>query len=184
MAKVEFLLKSKLHDIDIKGLAALKNEYFALLDENKFPIAPLSGGFFEMIDHYKRKNENEPNAIGPYKNITPFEAANRIASDLVIINGLIQLVHDKKLENALFTLRLGTTHVKDKGDFTIKIGMEEFEGEAFNVAPSFLKTKLQKTKSKWIGKNLSYILINNDAFESFKGNLDVRVFKVKNWMVK
>lgn len=182
MAEVEFLLKSKLHDIDVKGLAALKNEYFTLLVENKFPSAPISGDFFDMIKHFKRKVENEPISIGPYKNITPFEAANRIASDLVIINGLIQLVHDKKLENALFTLRLGTTHVKDKGDFTIKIGMEEFEGEAFNVAPSFLKAKLNKTLRKWKEKNLEYILVNYDAFESFNSErYDKRIFIVNNW---
>jgi hypothetical protein len=181
MGKVEFLLKSKLESLIVLELEAVKKEYFGLLELNKFPKSPVCQNFSDMIYYFKRKDEKNPISIGPYKNITPFEAANRIASDLVIINGLLQLVKEKKLENVLFTLRLGTTHVKHKGDFTIKIGMEEFEGEAFNVAPSFLKAKLQKTKSKWKEKELSYILINEDAFEGFKGNLDKIVFKVKEW---
>lgn len=181
MGKVEFLLKSKLNDIDIKGLEVLKNEYFKLLLVNKFPNAPISGDFYEMIKYLKRKDEQNPIAIGPYLNITPFEAANRIASDLIIINGLIQLVYDKKLENTIFTLRLGTTHVKDKGDFTIKIGKEEYEGEAFNVAPSFLSSKLQQTIKKWKGNNsLRYILVNKEAFTKDK-KIDERVFKVDKW---
>ncbi len=183
MAKVEFLLKSKLEQITISELKILKEEYFNLLELNKFPKPPISGNAVEMIHYFKRKDEINPISIGPYKNITPFEAANRIASDLVIINGLLKLVEENKIENALFTLLLGTTHIKEKGDFTIKKGDNEWEGEAFNVATSFLNAKLQKTKSKWKDNpKLKYILINAEAFEGviFK-SLDERVFKVKNW---
>ncbi|MCK6611369.1 MAG: hypothetical protein L6Q78_10015 [Bacteroidia bacterium] len=181
MAKVIFLLHSKLEDIDFSDLKELKCEYFMLLERNKFPIPP-TGHYSKMIGYLKRKDESNQESIGPYKNITLFEAANRIASDLVIINGLIQLTQEKKLNEPRFTLRLGTTHISGKGDFSIKIGDEEMEGEAFNVAPSFLKGKLYKTTTKWKEKNLSYILINDDAFEGFKGRLDGRIFKVKNWI--
>lgn len=182
MEKVQFLLKNNIENIDVSGLQLVKEEYFNLLKENVFPKAPETGGFYEMINYFKRKNENNPIGIGPYRNITPFEAANRIASDLVIINGLIQLIEKNNLENAILTLRLGTTHVKDKGDFTIKIDAEEFEGEAFNVAPSFLIAKLNKTLRKWKSNKLEYILVNEDAFERFEiEKFDRRIFLVKNW---
>lgn len=183
MAVVQFLLKSELEAIDFSGLKSVKKEYFDLLEANVFPKAPENNNFFEMINYLKRKDENNPISIGPYRNITPFEAANRIASDLVIINGLLQLIKEKYIDplNTVFTLRLGTTHIKDKGDFTIKTGAEESEGEAFNVAPSFFKSKLNKTLKKWKGKNLHYIFINEDAFEEFKSDkLNIKVIKVRN----
>jgi hypothetical protein len=181
MAKVEFLLKNRLTDINAEDLLCIKEEYYQLLDENKFSYFPCSNNFSEMIHYFKRKDENNPKSIGPYKNITPFEAANRIASDLVIINGLLQLINEKEIINPVITLRLGTTHVPGKGDFSIKTGNKEFEGEAFNVAPSFLKAKLQKTLQKWKGNDkLKYILINADASTDDKV-LEKRVIKVKDW---
>jgi hypothetical protein len=184
MAKVDFLLKSKLDNISVSELETLKKEYFELLESNKFPEPPKGGDFSDMIHYFKRKDENDPFEIGPYKNITPFEAANRIASDLVIINGLLQLT--KELTNPVMTLRLGTTHVPGKGDFTIKIGNKEFEGEAFNVAPSFLKAKLQKTIRKWKGNDkLKYILINKDVCDGMKiDKKNIRIIPVENWAEK
>ena len=184
MKKVESLLECKLDDISIVELKTVKEKYFELLEKHKFPKPPADGDFSEMIHYFKRKDETNPIAIGPYKNITPFEAANRIASDLVIINGLLQLVDSEPgLVNAKFTLRLGTTYIKNKGDFTIETDVETLEGEAFNVAPSFLKDKLAKTIKKWSQKEkLKYILVNNEAFEHINIQiLDNRVFKVKKW---
>jgi len=45
-----------------------------------------------MIRYFKRKIEGENQSIGHYTGITVFEAANRIASDLVIISGVLQLI--------------------------------------------------------------------------------------------
>ena len=119
-----------------------------------------------------------PLIIGPYKNITPFEAANRIASDLVIINGSLQLIGSQEPESSVVTLRLGAEHIKGKGDFTIN----KFEGEAFNVAPSFLSTKLYQTRRKWRDNQdlLKYILINEDAFRGRFPN-DKKIIIVSNW---
>lgn len=181
MAKVEFLLKSPLENITASGLNSVHKEYLSLLIQNKFPL-PKSDNYDDMITFLKRKDEDNPVAIGPYKNITIFEAANRIATDLVIINGLKLLIDSKKIKDPILTLRLGTTHEKGKGDFTIKMGGNEFEGEAFNVAPSFLKHKLYRTTQKWTDRDLEYILINAEAFENVKFNsLDTRIIKVVNW---
>jgi hypothetical protein len=182
MGKVEFLLKSKIEDIDVTGLKASKKEYFDLLSKNKFPKVPKNDDFYTMIRYFKRKDDKNPLCIGPYKNITPFEAANRIASDLVIINGLLQLIDTReKIHKALITLRLGATHQKGKGDFTIKLGNKEYEGEAFNVAHSFLDSKLRYTMKKWKDNSLlKYILINADALNGKKFD-DERIFIVNDW---
>lgn len=192
MKKVEFLLTKSLDNISYDDLKEVKDEYFILLSENKFPVPDKDSDFYYFIQFYKRKNEKEPNIIGPYKNITVFEAANRIASDLVIINGLFQLIEEKPyLKEAKFTLRLGTTHVQNKGDFTIHISKDnDQEGEAFNVAPTFLKVKLYKTRKKWEkDTRLRYILINEEAFinenhvidENSQDKKEPFIFKVKNW---
>ncbi|MCS4300613.1 hypothetical protein [Chryseobacterium sp. BIGb0232] len=189
MKKVDYLIKPKeLIDIDYKALCAFKERYLGFLNDNPFPKPPVTGAYFEMINYLKRKDINNPQKIGPYQNITIFEAANRIASDLVIINGIIQLVQNNpSLENARFTIRLGILHEKGKGDFTIYLDSEESEGESFNVAPSFLNVKLRNTISKWNKeenqKKLKYILVNDEAFEFVTKSVDKRVFRVKNWEI-
>lgn len=187
MKKVTYLFDpTELIKIDYEMMQTCKKKYFSFLNDNPFPKLPNSGTYFEMIHYLKRKDINNPQKIGPYPNITIFEAANRIASDLVIINGIIQLVEiNPLLKNASFTVRLGILHEKDKGDFTIHLENEDFEGEAFNVTPSFLTVKLRNTISKW-NKNenkgkLKYILVNEEAFKFIVKSPDERVFRVKNW---
>jgi len=189
MKKVIYLFdNSEIVNIDYETLLNFKKRYFNLLEENPFTQPPSEGTYFEMIRYLKRKDINYPQKIGPYQNITIFEAANRIASDLVIINGIIQLVQNNPLlQNANFTIRLGILHEKGKGDFTIHLENEDFEGEAFNVAPSFLNVKLRNTISKWNKEEnrekLKYILVNDEAFEFVTRSLDERVFRVKNWEI-
>ncbi|KAF2082095.1 hypothetical protein [Flavobacterium sharifuzzamanii] len=176
--------QDKLSDLNYEELNIFKTNYLKLLTDNPFPVVPNLGSHYEMITFLKRKDESNPVKIGVYENISPFEAANRIASDLVILNGLLQLIAaNNEIKDAKFTLRLGTTHHVGKGDFTIKIKDEEFEGEAFNAAPSFLKQKMRKTLKKWEGSpRLRYILVNVEAFEFIGASkIDSRVFKVENW---
>lgn len=191
MAKVVSLLTSNTEDISYSGLIVLEQEYYSLL-KNKFQPPPASGDCIKMIHYLKRKDEDKPVKIGPYENITPFEAANRIASDLVIIKGLLQLIKLEKISSKTkFTLRLGTKHEKQKGDFSIKTNRGCYEGEAFNVAPSFYKDKLNQTLSKWrtIKKeykiHLNYMLINNEAvIESDYQRLKtegIKLIGVKDW---
>lgn len=188
MKKVIYLFEnSEIVNIDYETLLNFKKRYFNLLEENPFTQPPNEGNYFEMIRYFKRKNINNPQKIGPYQNITIFEAANRIASDLVIINGIIQLVaKHPELIMARFTLRLGILHEKGRGDFTIHLDNQDLEGEAFNVAPSFFKVKFRNTISKWDkGENtgqLMYILVNDEAFE-FDEPQDQRILRVKNWEV-
>ena len=177
---MKFLLDNDDTDnISLEGLNKLKIKYWSLLRENPFPKPPVSGSSIEMIKYFKRKEKNSLVKIGPYVGISVFEAANRIASDLVIINGILQLITDEKEPcNSDIILRLGNKHVKNKGDFTIN----EKEGEAFNVAASFYKIKYRNTTKKWIDKELHYILVNAEVFdEIIEGVLDPKIIKVNNW---
>ncbi len=191
MSKVIYLLKSNTEKISYSDLKKIQQEYYSLL-KNKFQPPPSSGECIEMIHYLKRKDEHKPVKIGPYENITPFEAANRIASDLVIIKGLLQLIElEKNLLSAEFTLRLGTMHEKNKGDFSIKTNKGSYEGEAFNVAPSFYKDKLNQTLSKWRKikekhhVHLKYMLVNNESVikSDYQRLLNegIKLIGVKDW---
>ncbi len=185
MKTVEELFdRNLLVDMDYQTLLDFKTTYLKLLQDNPFPLSPNSTSFYEMIIYLKRKNQNQAGKIGAYKNITVYEASNRIATDLVSINGLLQLLAVRKeLQGGKFTLRLGTTFENGKGKFTIKINNEEIQGEAFNVASSSLQDRIRNTFKKWKGnQQLKYILVNADAFE-FKGDslIDERVIRIENW---
>ncbi len=166
-------------NINYEKLLKLKKKYWQSLKDNPFPVPPDTGSSIDMIKYFKRNNLEMLNHIGPYYGISVFEAANRIASDLVIINGVLQLIDAKKEPiDSIFTIRLGNKHVPNRGDFTIN----EREGEAFNVASSFYKIKLRNTTKKWIEKDLSYILVNAEVFDEVNGQrLDEKIIKVVDW---
>lgn len=166
-------------DINYLQLKKLKKKYWDSLKSSSFPKPPSDGSSVAMIKYFKRKNIAEYNQIGPYFGLTVFEAANRIASDLVIINGILQLIENKKEpKNSKITIRLGNKHVPGKGDFSIN----GKEGEAFNVAASFYKVKLRNTNTKWIKGELSYILVNAEVFDELENEIPaVNIVKVVGW---
>lgn len=186
-SKVKNLLKGKTENITFDELLILDKEYRECLRNYHFPKPPENTTAIAMIDYLKRRSVDNFCRIGPYENISVFEAANRIASDLVLIRGVIQIINDGHEHNdKRITLLLGTKHVKGMGDF--KIG--DKHGEAFNVAPAFYKAKLYSTIKKWTKNqqesNLSYILINHDVVQesdrltslNFHG---IRIVGVDNW---
>ena len=189
MSKVKYLLLSPTDKITYEQLLALKNEYHKHLRNNRFISFQSEYSILEVIKHYKRRDK-EDLKVGPYSNISFFEAANRIASDLVIIKGLLQICKlNPKLKEKKFTLYLGSRHKKHMGDFLIG----NKHGEAFNVAPSFYKSKIGRTISAWRDKskkkfNLNYIFVNDDAVEL--GDVEkclgqkIILLPVKNWSIK
>lgn len=179
--ETEGITKLDTDGIDFQGLLQLKEKYWRLLEMYPFPKAPASGQIPEMLHYFKRKVQ-DCNQIGHYKGISVFEAANRIATDLVIINGAVQLAKaEEYLKKVKFTLRLGIRHQDRFGDITIG----NYEGEAFNVAPSFLYEKLRKTKSKWLNGGLRYIFINEEVADNLPDIYDeIQIIKVKNWNKK
>lgn len=183
---VEILLKSNTENISYKDFINLKQEYFQLLKEFPLHLSKINNTTDSII-FLKRKISETPKTIGIYKNITVFEAANRIATDLVIINGILQLLNSELKDikqKTKFSIRLGNKHIDGKGDFTIG----DKEGEAFNVANSFFRTKYYKTTSKWekSESNLSYIFVNQEAIpkgftQRRKKHSSIELVGVENW---
>lgn len=104
--------------------------------------------------------------VGPYPNVTLFEAANRIMSDLVILHGVKWLLDKNHFPFSAYRVQLGH---ENEGKFDIEAdnGTQKLAGEAFNVASSFFQVK----KSAMLGKlrreapNHSFriIMVNHDA---------------------
>ncbi|MCD6069304.1 MAG: hypothetical protein K0S33_4130 [Bacteroidetes bacterium] len=164
--------------------SVLCNSYAKLLKNNPFPKTDKTD-YWSHLTFYKRALFS----IGPYQNITVFEAANRIATDLVLLNGIKTILESEKLTDASITIRLGNEYIKGKGDFDIN----NIHGEAFNVAPSFFPEKLRKTLKNINAREIGYIVFNEDALNS-KSNLglyhsniskiecsNVTYIAVKNW---
>jgi hypothetical protein len=189
MNKVKCLLQTKWKEKELNTaeLKSLLDEYHHFIKTNNY-IINKEISCLDTLMHLKRDSCK----IGPWENISPFEAANRIASDLVIINGLIQMVNTNVIsQNSVFKLRLGTMYESNKGDFSINNADGVTEGEAFNVAPSFYKAKLNSTLTKWkkikINKKnqLDFILVNNEVvFEEDITRLKIegiQLIGVVNW---
>lgn len=168
--KKQQLPQSKLEESKFKRLTKLEIEelekvYRDLLEEMPFKNFE-STEYLYVIQRLKREKFQR---IGTYMDITIFEAANRIASDLTLLKGVLQLFtgNNPIPASATVQLRLGTIHEKDKGDFSIFFDnnvedKDGLQGEAFNVA--FLKGKLTNTLKKWANNDkLKYIVFNADC---------------------
>jgi len=139
-------------------------DYQSLLDE--IPCSITSNSVLEFFTEIKRKKIN----AGPYPNVTLFEAANRVMTDLITLYGVKKLLEGKiKGINFLeYKVEFGN---EDNNDNDIFASNDESEliGEVFNVAKSFFQTKKttalkkmrnQKTNIKKIKRLLIY---NSDA---------------------
>ena len=103
---------------------------------------------------------------GPYPDVSLFEAANRIMSDLVILKGIAWLLQNNLFPFSSYTVEFGN---EDENGFDIRAssGTASLVGEAFNVAPSFFQTKKGSAlkKLRRDGSNATYriLMYNNDA---------------------
>lgn len=129
-----------------------------------------------LLDALKRT----PLQAGPYRDITLFEAANRIMTDLVLLHGVRFLLKQKEYPYTAYTVEYGN---EDKNGFDViaRDGERWLAGEAFNVANSFFQLK----KSRMVAKlstareedaTDTVLLFNHDAVDSayrpFAGALD------------
>ncbi len=103
---------------------------------------------------------------GPYRGVSLFEAANRIMSDLVILNGVAGLLKRNDLPFSSYTVELGNEN-KNGFDIRASEGKVDLIGEAFNVAPSFFQTKklsaLRKMRKEGVSATYKILMFNNDA---------------------
>ena len=116
----------------------------------------------------KIKRENIGN--GPYPNVTYFEAANRIMSDLVILYGIKDLLEEKYPQIIFpeYSVEYGNDS-KNEYDIMAKNGNKTLIGEAFNVSPAFFQGKksvsLKKLRKCNSDNTVKIIMYNNDAVD-------------------
>jgi hypothetical protein len=103
---------------------------------------------------------------GPYPDVTLFEAANRIMSDLVILHGIADLLKNKTFPFTEYKVEFGN---EDRNGFDIRAQSDDetLVGEAFNVAPSFFqgkkRTALKKLRDNATRETYRLIMFNEDA---------------------
>jgi hypothetical protein len=106
---------------------------------------------------------------GPYPNVTLFEAANRIMTDLVIMKGVKWLIDSNELPFEEYLVEYGNEDNNDH-DITAENKGKRFSGEAFNVAPSFYQGKKNSMLKKLLMANpiadYNFIIVNADAIKS------------------
>lgn len=142
MAKT-FTLHDYFNDyLDQNDFCKAKDKYRDSIRQNCFSMAE-NRNLVELIKRIKRT----PDEIGPYHNLTPFEALNRIGSDLVLLAGADQLFNNKipSIKPEKILLKMGN---KAGYDVEIKTETGTIYGEAFNAAESFCKVKMRQSIDK------------------------------------
>ena len=102
---------------------------------------------------------------GPYPHVSLFESANRIMTDLVILNGVNWLLTKSGLAFDAYTVEYGHEN-NNRFDIQASNGISTLVGEAFNVAPSFFqgrKAAMIKKLSIDDNADLKLLMFNHDA---------------------
>ena len=155
------------------------NTYKILLEE--IPLSIEGNSVIDLLTRLKRGHINS----GPWKNVSIFEAANRIMTDLVILFGIKQILNGQfphLVEFIEFDIELGNEN-KNLHDIMSKSNGKTLIGEAFNVAPSFFNLKKAISIKKLIGSNSPkdylIILCNSDShIKSVIKNSNIQIIKV------
>ena len=132
-------------------------EYLTLLDD--FPISLKEENTLDFLYRIKRGKT----LTGPYPDVSIFEAANRIMTDLVILFGAKKILSGciPEIEVQELIVELGN---EDQRSFDIT--GKDLRGEAFNVAPSFFQNKkssaLKKLRNN-SGNEVILLMYNEDA---------------------
>jgi hypothetical protein len=146
-----------------------KDAYLNALNEYKYAITN-ADSIYDLIENIKRI----PSKIGPYQNISVFEALNRIGSDLVLLSGASALFSNKLegIKPEKIHLKMGTTH---GFDFEVFLNDNKIiYGEAFNAAASFCKPKMRQAIHKLIDQNPdtnateAIVFVNKDVEDIIK----------------
>ncbi|PKV50854.1 hypothetical protein ATE84_2922 [Aquimarina sp. MAR_2010_214] len=140
-------------------------DYLDLMEE----IDPIvqSSNIFAFLTKLKREKTD----TGPYPEVTLFEAANRIMTDLVILFGVKELLKGNigELTFDSYTVDLGHDNFQPN-DITAKNNNDSLMGEAFNVAKSFFPSKksksIKKMRNQQKGIEKLLLIFNSDAVKT------------------
>lgn len=107
---------------------------------------------------------------GPYSDVSLFEGANRIMTDLVILHGVKWMLNNNEIfPFNKYTVEYGNED-RNENDIESSAGNNRLSGEAFNVARSFFQGKksamLRKLRKIENQTNYKVILVNSDAIKS------------------
>lgn len=145
-----------------ENIAETIKTYTTLLESLK--VESFSENIIGFLHNLKRKKlEN-----GPYREVSLFEAANRIMTDLVILYGIKAMIEDGRadLKFPAYTVEYGNEDEEDH-DITATDGNRRLIGEAFNVAPSYFPGKsrsaLKKLDNSGASNVVRVLVYNQDA---------------------
>lgn len=154
-------MRQPIRTLNADNIEAIKAEFDKSLDGLGPTVQGKSG--VRLLTSLKR----EKVGAGPYPEVTLFEAANRVMSDLVILNGITALLREGTFPFAEYTVEFGN---EDKNGFDIRASSstQTLIGEAFNVAPSFFQGKKGSALRKLRGGSADYkiVMFNSDATRS------------------
>ncbi len=162
----KFLLHKEFNvPLDKNDFIKAKKKYLESIRNNEYTLLK-TNDILEMIQNIKRS----PEKIGPYQNISIFEALNRIGSDLVLVSGAELLFNGalKDIKVKTIKLNMGNTH---GFDFIIETNdSKTIYGEAFNAAESFCKEKMRQAINKLIDNKenksgVGVVFVNEDVKE-------------------
>lgn len=107
--------------------------------------------------------------VGPYPNVSMFEAANRIMTDIVILKAVKWLLCSSAIPFDEFIVEYGNED-NNTHDITAENNDTTLAAEAFNVAPSFFQTKKRASINKLANSELKYdyklVIANADSVRS------------------
>ena len=153
-------MRQPIRTLNAENIHAIKREFEQSLDCLGASIQGKHG--VQLLTSIKRDKVG----AGPYPQVTLFEAANRIMSDLVILNGIAGLLREKTFPFTEYTVEFGN---EDRNGFDIRASSpsETLIGEAFNVAPSFFQGKkasaLRKLRQGGAAARYKLLMFNADA---------------------
>jgi hypothetical protein len=147
-------------ELTLNNVHALLKEYTCDVEKIGGSIEGMKGQ--RLLEALKRDKVK----VGPYPDVTLFEAANRIMTDLIILYGVKWLLESKTFPFDSYTVEFGN---EDENGFDIRAEKEDqrLVGEAFNVAPSFFQIKkssmLKKLRESDVDADYKVIMFNHDA---------------------
>lgn len=153
-------MQQPIRHLNHKNIDAITAEFLHELSSIGKSIVGLTG--LPLLIAIKRNRLGH----GPYPNVTLFEAANRIMTDLVILYGVAGFLKNNDYPFTEYTVEFGN---EDRNGFDIRANADSktLVGEAFNVAPSFFqgkkRTALKKLRDHAAGETYRVILYNEDA---------------------
>ena len=130
----------------------------------EIPLTIKADNILDLMNSIKRRNINS----GPYPNVALFEAANRIMTDLVILNG-VKMLLDGKIKEIDFDdyyVEYGNEN-QNAHDITAQNNGKNLRCEAFNVSAAFFHTKkaktLKKLRNNAMQEDIILVMFNKDA---------------------